>query len=74
MFWEFRGQKAARVGNYKWIESDKAGGLYDLTADSGETHDLSADMPDHVASIRAQWSSWRKGMDAAEPRGPFRDY
>ena len=21
MFWEFRGQKAARVGNYKWIES-----------------------------------------------------
>ena len=74
MFWEFRGQKAARVANYKWIESDKAKGFYDLSADVGEKHDLSAIMPVLAADIRARWSVWRKQMGAVEPRGPFRDY
>lgn len=74
MFWEFRGQKAARIGNYKWIESDKANGLYDLTSDIGEKNDLSAAMSDVAADVRARWTAWRKQMDTADPRGPFRDY
>jgi arylsulfatase A-like enzyme len=74
MFWEFRGQKAARVGNYKWIESERASGLYNLASDVGEKNDLSADRPDLAADIRSRWAAWRKEMDAAEPRGPFRDY
>ena len=74
MFWEFRGEKAARVGNYKWIDSDRAKGLYDLASDPGEQHDLSAGKPDVAADIAARWTAWRKQMDAAEPRGPFRDY
>jgi arylsulfatase A-like enzyme len=73
-FWEFRGQKAARVGNYKWIDSAKAKGLYDLAADSGEKNDLSAFKPELAAEIAARWTGWRKEMKAAEPRGPFRDY
>ena len=36
MFWQRRGDKAARVGNWKWIESEKAKGLYDLSADIGD--------------------------------------
>ena len=74
MFWEFRGQKAARVGIYKWIESAKANGLFDLSADIGEKNDIAPAMPDLVADIRSRWATWRKQMDAAEPRGPFRDY
>ena len=74
MFWEFRGQKAARVGNYKWIDSERAKGLYDLSRDIGEMDDLTATMPDLVSDIRTRWENWRKQMDAAEPRGPFRDY
>jgi len=74
MFWEFRDQKAARAGNYKWIESERASGLYDLTSDIGEKEDLSAKSPELVADIAARWTAWRKSMDAAEPRGPFRDY
>jgi arylsulfatase A-like enzyme len=74
MFWEFRGQKAARVGNYKWLESQQGNGLFDLSSDIGEKQDLSARRPDVVASISARWTAWRKQMDEAEPRGPFRDY
>lgn len=74
MFWEFRGQKAARVGNYKWLESDRGSGLFDLTNDSGEANDLSAQQPQLLAEMQSRWAVWRKELDAAEPRGPFRDY
>jgi arylsulfatase A-like enzyme len=74
MFWEFRGQKAARVGNYKWIESERASGLYDLKSDIGEQTDLSTKMPQVADEISAKWKAWRKSMDETEPRGPFRDY
>jgi arylsulfatase A-like enzyme len=74
MFWEFRGQKAARIGNYKWIESDKANGLFDLSADIGEKNDLTAAMPDLATDIRTRWANWWKEMERTEPRGPFRDY
>jgi arylsulfatase A-like enzyme len=74
MFWQRRGDKAARVGNWKWIDSEKGGGLFDLAADPGETKNLSNEKPDVLASVKARWEAWRKEMDAAEPRGPFRDY
>jgi arylsulfatase A-like enzyme len=74
MFWEFRGQKAARIGNYKWVESKQGRGLYDLSSDIGEKNDLTEKMPQFAAEISARWDEWRKQMDAAEPRGPFRDY
>jgi arylsulfatase A-like enzyme len=74
MFWEFRGEKAARVGDLKWIDSAKAKGLYHLASDPGEKHDLSAAKPEVAADIESRWAAWRKQMDAAEPRGPFRDY
>jgi arylsulfatase A-like enzyme len=74
MFWEFRGQKAARIGKYKWIESDRAGGLYDLSADSGEKVDLAEKLPHVAADMSSRWAAWRKSMDEAEPRGPFRDF
>jgi arylsulfatase A-like enzyme len=74
MFWEFRGQKAARIGNYKWLESKQGNGLFDLASDLGEKEDLSDKLPDVAAKINARWTAWRKQMDQAEPRGPFRDY
>ena len=74
MFWEFRGQKAARVGQYKWLESAAGHGLYDLAVDLGEKNDLSSKLPEKSAEIAARWTAWREQMDDAEPRGPFRDY
>jgi arylsulfatase A-like enzyme len=74
MFWQRRSDKAARVGQWKWIESAKGGGLFDLSADLAETRDLSAEKPDVLARVKGRFETWRKEMDAAEPRGPFRDY
>jgi arylsulfatase A-like enzyme len=74
MFWQRRSDKAARVGNYKWVESDKGSGLFDLATDIGEKDDLSKTRPEMLRQVRERWQTWRTQMDAAEPRGPFRDY
>jgi len=74
MFWERRGDRAARVGNYKWVESNQGTGLFDLLKDLGEKHDLSTEMPDLLAKVKGRFDSWKREMDASEPRGPFRDY
>jgi len=74
MFWQRRGDKAARVGSWKWVESEKGGGLYDLSTDLGEKKDLSAEKPEVLRRLKERFAAWRAEMDAAEPRGPFRDY
>ncbi len=74
MFWQRRGDRAARVGQWKWLDSAKGAGLYDLATDIGETKDLSAEKPDILAMVKGRFDAWRREMDAAEPRGPFRDY
>jgi arylsulfatase A-like enzyme len=74
MFWQRRDDKAARVGHYKWLDSEKGRGLYDLSNDIGEQHDLSDEQPQKLAELEAAFDAWRSEMDASEPRGPFRDY
>jgi len=74
MFWERRSDRAARVDKWKWVESAKGNGLFDLATDLGEKHDLSAVKPDVVAQLKARFNAWRQEMNASEPRGPFRDY
>jgi arylsulfatase A-like enzyme len=74
IFWQRRKDRAARVGNYKWVDSAAGKGLYDLSADIGEKHDLSAQNPEVLERLELRFAAWQKEMDAAEPRGPFRDY
>jgi arylsulfatase A-like enzyme len=74
MFWQRRGDKAARFENWKWLETDKGRGLYDLSTDIGETKDLSAEKPEVAKAMQERFSAWRAEMDASVPRGPFRDY
>jgi arylsulfatase A-like enzyme len=74
MYWQQRGNKAARVGEWKWIESKAGGGLFHLPSDPGEQKDLSVEKPDVRAMVKEKWNAWRKEMDQSEPRGPFRDY
>ena len=60
MFWEFRGQKAARVGNYKWLEAEQGRGLYDLTSDLGEKNDLTDENARQwPLTSAARWTAWR---------------
>ena len=74
MFWERRGDRAARVGAWKWVESSKGGGLFDLRTDLGERNDLSEQRPDVLGRVKARFAAWKEAMDASPPRGPFRDY
>ncbi len=72
MFWQRRSDKAARFENWKWSEGTKASGLYDLSSDSSEQHDLSKEKPEVLTMMREKFAAWRKEMDECEPRGPFR--
>jgi arylsulfatase A-like enzyme len=74
MFWQRRSDKAARIDHWKWLDSARGKGLFDLSTDLGETHDLSAEQPEIVFMMQERFAAWQKEMEAAEPRGPFRDY
>ena len=73
-FYQAKDAKAARVGPWKWVQSQRGGGLFHLAEDIGEKQDLSLQKPDVLAMVKARWDAWRKEMDDAEPRGPFRDF
>ncbi len=74
MYWQRRNDKAARFGKWKWIDSAKAKGLYDLSSDLGETKDLSREEPEIAKMITDRFETWQKEMNASDPRGPFRDF
>ena len=74
MFWQRRGDKAARVGNWKWVKSSRGSGLFDLTKDISEQNDLSKERPDVLRMVKSRFAAWEKLMADAEPRGPFRDF
>jgi arylsulfatase A-like enzyme len=74
MFWQRRSDKAARVGHWKWLDSAKGKGLYDLRTDPGETRNLAGEKPEVLRELQEKFAAWRTTMDATEPRGPFRDY
>jgi arylsulfatase A-like enzyme len=74
MFWQRRGDFAARMGNWKLAKTGNVTGLFDLAADRAEKHDKSKENPEMLAKLKARFEQWRAEMDASEPRGPFRDY
>lgn len=74
MFWQRRRDKAARVGNWKWVESVRGSGLFDLAKDIGEQHDLSQERPDVLRKVKSRFAAWERLMAGAEPRRPFRDF
>jgi len=79
MVWQRRDEIAVRLGDWKWVshprrrESER-GGLFHLAEDVGELEDLSASHPEKLAELQAVHAAWTEAMEAAEPRGPFRDY
>ena len=74
MFWQRKLDKGARVGQWKWVESSRGNGLFDLRHDLGERRDLSGKRPEILKRVQARFANWKKQMQAAQPRGPFRDF
>jgi arylsulfatase A-like enzyme len=75
MFWKRRDQLAARVGDWKWtVMGEDQKGLFDLSKDIGEKKDLSGTHPEKLKELQTAFEGWMAEMEAAEPRGPFRDF
>ncbi len=77
MYWEFRQEQAARVGNYKWIQSSRRennNGFFDLLEDVGEQNDLSFKSLKELNMVKKKFNQWQREMDLASPRGPFKDF
>ncbi|WP_153555389.1 sulfatase-like hydrolase/transferase [Roseimaritima sediminicola] len=75
MFWKRRDLKAARVGDWKWVDMGEGrGGLFNLATDPGERENLSDEHPQRLRDLQQRYQHWLDEMEAAEPRGPFRDY
>ena len=77
MYWDFRDEYAARIGNMKWIKSESReniNGFFDLSVDEGEKNDLSNSKAQELNMVQSKFNQWKEEMDDAEPRGPFRNY
>lgn len=74
MCWQRRDEKAIRSGNWKWIQTAKGTFLYDLEKDPAERQNLAGERSDLADKLEDQFARWEAEMQAAEPRGPFRDY
>jgi arylsulfatase A-like enzyme len=74
MFWQRKLDKGARVDHWKWVESSRGSGLFDLRHDLGERRDLSKEKPEVLKNVQARFANWKKQMQAVAPRGPFRDF
>lgn len=68
LYWRFGPQMAIRHGNYKLVKAVgiEQPALYDLSADVGEQHDLSADKPEIVKDLTARYAAWNETLE--EPR------
>jgi arylsulfatase A-like enzyme len=80
--WEYGPQWAIREGDWKltyaWPGKDAKKpvlGLFDLSRDIGESRDVSAEQPERVKQLQADWHAWRKGVggDAPVPEAKAKD-
>ena len=68
--WEYGRQWAIRRGPWKLtfaLPSKEAKvpvlGLYDLSRDIGESHDLASEQPERVKQLQAARAGWRKSVE-----------
>jgi arylsulfatase A-like enzyme len=74
MFWKRRAKEAARVGPWKWIRNESGTYLFNLAEDLSEKKNLAEAFPEKAAEMQRHFENWQARMEAAEPRGPFRDF
>jgi len=67
LFWRIAGpnrqQRAVRAGQWKLLVDGGQFLLFDLRADSGEKHDLTAQHPELVVKLKTLLEAWEKDVD-----------
>jgi arylsulfatase A-like enzyme len=66
MFWRMnhRGQRAMRLGNFKYLRVDGHDYLFDLTQDARERANLGKHQPERLAAMHDAWEAWNTTMPA----------
>ncbi len=66
MFWRMnhRGQRAMRLGNFKYLRVDGHDYLFDLMLDARERANLGKHQPERLAAMREAWEAWNATMPA----------
>jgi arylsulfatase A-like enzyme len=69
LFWRIKRprqqQRAVRSGRWKLLQDGVNFYLFDVSADPGERHDLTADHPEMVRKLSAALDDWEKDVDAS---------
>ena len=68
LFWRIkrpRQQRAVRSGRWKLLQEAADFYLFDVSADPGERHDLTAEHPELVRKLNAALDDWEKDVDAS---------
>jgi arylsulfatase A-like enzyme len=62
IYWEHEGNRAVRAGDWKLVANGPGGKweLYNMATDRTEQHDLSAQEPERLAAMIAQWEDYAK--------------
>ncbi len=61
---KYRGQKALRDGDYKYLQVDGIEYLFNIPADQRERANLAKEQPARLLQMRAAWESWNQTMPA----------
>ena len=71
LYFDHSGNLALRMGNWKLVSSSngKSWELYDLGRDRSECHDLAADQPQRLESMRKRFETYRRELDEMFSRG-----
>ncbi len=72
LFWRYGEQMAIRSGDWKLVRASQTG-LFRLSDDIGEQHDLSAAQPEKLASLQKLWDDWNKSNVTALWGGETRE-
>jgi arylsulfatase A-like enzyme len=64
LFWRMnhRGQRAARLGDWKYLRVDGHDYLFNLPADERERANHASRQPDRLAELRQAWEAWNATM------------
>ena len=72
LFWAQGKDWAMRDGPWKLLHEGDAEYLFDLVKDLGEQHDLSAQIPERVKNMRAEFQAWAKDVGTERGEGSTR--
>jgi arylsulfatase A-like enzyme len=69
MYWRMkhRGQRALRVGPWKYLRVDGHDYLFDVDTDARERANLKHKQPERLDRMRALWEQWASGLPAIPP-------